>query len=118
MPGGYGKDKVAFYGFIIMLMVVNAAGCLAWKHCRTNIVTVAISDLDFVSWVRLGDLCTIKSKVVFVPSKSLEIEVASVATLSGEDNKVARGLLTFVSIGSDRNIQTVPNLKLESEEDM
>lgn len=118
LPGDCGKDKVAFGGFVMKLMD-NAAGCSAWKHCRTNIVTVAISDLDFVSWVRLGDLCTIAGKVVFVSSKSLEIEVvASVATLSGEDNKVARGLFTFVSIGSDGSVHSVPNLKLESEEDM
>mmetsp|Transcript_10664 Transcript_10664/g.23576 ORF Transcript_10664/g.23576 Transcript_10664/m.23576 type:complete len:361 (-) Transcript_10664:88-1170(-) len=123
LPGDCGKGKVAFGGFVMKLMD-NAAGCSAWRHCRTNVVTVAISDMDFVSWVSLGDLCSIRSKVVFASSKSLEIEVvASVASvtsdaLNGKDNIVARGLFTFVSIGSDGKVQAVPKLVLESEEDM
>ena len=79
--------------------------------------------MDFVSFVRLGDLCTIKSRVVFVSSKSLEIEViASVASALGtnngdEDTIVARGLFTFVSLNSDGKVQVVPQLKLENEQD-
>ena len=126
LPGDCGQDKVAFGGFIMKLMD-NAAGCSAWRHCRTNIVTVAISDMDFVSWVRIGDLCTIKSKVIFVSSKSIEIEVvASVASAilsTGEaaeksDTMVARGLFTFVSLGSDGKVENVSKLRLETEEDM
>ena len=104
-----------------MKLMDNAAGCSAWRHCRTNVVTVAISDMDFVSWIRLGDLCTIRSKVVFASSKSLEIEVvASVASaiLNREDVIVARGLFTFVSLDKDGKVQTVPGLKLETDEDM
>ena len=121
-PGDCGKYKVAFGGFVMKLMD-NSAGCSAWRHCRTNVVTVAISDMDFVSFVRLGDLCTIKSRVVFVSSKSLEIEViASVASVLGTNNGdkdtiVARGLFTFVSLNSDGKVQVVPKLKLESEQD-
>ena len=99
----------------------NAAGCSAWRYCQTNVVTVAISDMDFSSWVRLGDLCTIRSKVVFASSRSLEIEVvASVRSVAsnGEDTIVARGVFTFVSIGSDGRVRAVPKLKLENEEDM
>lgn len=120
LPGDCGKDKVAFGGFVMKLMD-NAAGCSAWRHCRTNVVTVAISDMDFVSWIRLGDLCTIRSKVVFGSSKSLEIEiVASVSSAaSGKDDiVVAKGLFTFVSIGSDGKLVSIPKLRLESEEDM
>lgn len=122
-PGDCGKGKVAFGGFVMKLMD-NAAGCSSFRHCRTNVVTVAISDMDFVSWVRLGDCVTIKSKVVFTSSKSLEIEVvASVVSvtsdaINGKDNIVARGLFTFLSIGSDGKVQAVPKLLLESEEDM
>jgi len=121
-PGDCGKGKVAFGGFVMKLMD-NAAGCSAWRHCRTNVVTVAISDMDFVSWVKLGDLCTIRSKVVYASSKSLEIEVvASVASvtsgdLNGGDITVARGLFTFVSIGTNGKVREVPKLILESEED-
>lgn len=120
LPGDCSKERIAFGGFVMKLMD-NAAGCSAWRHCRTNVVTVAISDMDFVSWVRLGDLCTIRSKVVFASSKSLEIEVvASVASAASdrEDVMVARGLFSFVSLGSDGKVASVPKLKLESDEDL
>mmetsp|Transcript_30711 Transcript_30711/g.74152 ORF Transcript_30711/g.74152 Transcript_30711/m.74152 type:complete len:360 (-) Transcript_30711:60-1139(-) len=120
LPGDCGPGKVAIGGFVMKLMD-NAAGCSAWRYCQTNVVTVAISDMDFSSWVRLGDLCTIRSKVVFASSRSLEIEVvASVRSVAsnGEDTIVARGVFTFVSIGSDGRVRAVPKLKLENEEDM
>jgi len=121
LPGDCGKDKVAFGGFVMKLMD-NSAGCSAWRHCRTNVVTVAISDMDFTSWVRLGDLCTIRSKVVFVSSKSIEVEVvASTASaiLSNEssDTIVAKGLFTFVSLESDGKVLPVPKLRLDTDED-
>lgn len=117
LPGDC-MGKVAFGGFVMKLMD-NAAGCSAWRHCRTNVVTVAISDVDFVKCISLGNLCTIRSKVVFASSKSLEIEiVASVASDTGGDDTVAaKGLFTFVSIGSDGKVLPVPELRLESEED-
>eukprot|EP00547_Thalassionema_nitzschioides_P000176 CAMPEP_0194214662 /NCGR_PEP_ID=MMETSP0156-20130528/15991_1 /TAXON_ID=33649 /ORGANISM="Thalassionema nitzschioides, Strain L26-B" /LENGTH=363 /DNA_ID=CAMNT_0038942977 /DNA_START=13 /DNA_END=1104 /DNA_ORIENTATION=- len=120
LPGDCSKEKIAFGGFIMKLMD-NAAGCSAWRYCRTNVVTVAISDMDFVSWIRLGDLCTIRSKVVFASSKSLEIEViASVVSATSEkegDTLVARGLFTFVSLCVDGKVLSVPKLKLENDED-
>ena len=121
LPGDCGKDKVAFGGFVMKLMD-NSAGCSAWRHCRTNVVTVAISDMDFTSWVRLGDLCTIRSKVVFVSSKSIEVEVvASTASaiLSNEssDTIVAKGIFTFVSLDSDGKVLPVPKLRLDTDED-
>mmetsp|Transcript_21722 Transcript_21722/g.45881 ORF Transcript_21722/g.45881 Transcript_21722/m.45881 type:complete len:366 (-) Transcript_21722:187-1284(-) len=120
LPGDCGADKVAFGGFVMKLMD-NAAGCSAWRHCRTNVVTVSISDMDFVSWVGLGDLCTVRSKVVFASSKSMEIEiVASTASASSgeEDKVVAKALYTFVSLGSDGKVLSVPKLRLESDADM
>mmetsp|Transcript_17844 Transcript_17844/g.33289 ORF Transcript_17844/g.33289 Transcript_17844/m.33289 type:complete len:367 (+) Transcript_17844:127-1227(+) len=117
LPGDCGVGDIAFGGFV-MKMMDNAAGCSAFRHCRTNIVTVAISDLDFQSWVKLGDLCTVRSKVVFASSKSLDIEVVASAASFGEDTVVAKGLFTFVSIGSDGRAKNVPKLRLESEEDM
>mmetsp|Transcript_16195 Transcript_16195/g.24454 ORF Transcript_16195/g.24454 Transcript_16195/m.24454 type:complete len:353 (+) Transcript_16195:106-1164(+) len=121
LPGDCGKGSVAFGGFVMKLMD-NAAGCSAFRHCRTNVVTVAIQSMDFTSWVTLGDLCTIRSKVVFASSKSLEIEVvASVTSIAGDKESmttVAKGLFNFVSIASDNKVLPVPKLRLETDEDM
>ena len=106
LPRDCGKGEIAYGGFVMKLMD-NTAGCSAWRHHKTNVVTIAISDLDFVTWVGLGDICTIRSKVVFASSKSLEIEV--VASVASEIEKiVAQGLFTFVSI-VDGKVLTVPS---------
>jgi acyl-coenzyme A thioesterase 7 len=119
LPSDCGSGGVAFGGFVMKLMD-NAAGCSAFRHCRTNVVTVAISAIDFVSWIRLGDLCTIRSKVVFCSSKTLEIEivasVASIQSLGKEDTPVAKGRFIFVSLGKQGKSIPVPPLKLETEE--
>ena len=121
LPGDCGKGGVAFGGFVMKLMD-NAAGCSAFRHCRTNVVTIAISAMDFVGWIKLGDLCTIKSKVVFCSAKPLEIEVvASVSSASkiGQgDTVVAKGIFSFVSIGAEGKALPVPPLRLETKEDI
>jgi len=121
LPGDCGSTGVAFGGFVMKLMD-NAAGCSAFRHCRTNVVTVAISAMDFVSWIRLGDVCTIRSKVVFCSTKALEIEVvasvASVHTIGKEDTLVAKGLFVFASLDKDGKAVPVPPLKLETDEDI
>jgi acyl-coenzyme A thioesterase 7 len=76
--------------------------------------------MDFVSWIRLGDLCTIRSKVVFCSSKTLEIEivasVASIQSLGKEDTPVAKGRFIFASLGKEGKPIPVPPLKLETDE--
>lgn len=120
LPGDCGPSKVAYGGFVMKLMD-NAAGCSAFRHCRTNVVTVAISAIDFVNWIRLGDVCSIKSKVVFASTKTLEIEViasvASAHTIGKEDTLVAKGMFIFASLDKEGKAMPVPPLKLETNED-
>jgi acyl-coenzyme A thioesterase 7 len=120
LPGDCGPKGVAFGGFVMKLMD-NAAGCSAFRHCRKNVVTVAISAIDFVSWIRLGDICTIQSKVVFASTKTLEIEVvasvASIHTIDCADTLVAKGRFIFVSLNPEGKAIPVPPLKLETAED-
>lgn len=112
---------VAFGGFVMKLMD-SAAGCSAIRHCRTNVVTVAISAINFVSMVRLGDICSIESRVTFCSRKSMAIEVtASVTsrhTIENEEKIVARGRFTFASLDSAGKTLPVPQLRLETEEDI
>lgn len=120
LPGDCGSGQVAFGGFVMKLMD-NAAGCSAFRHCRTNVVTVAISAIDFLSWIRLGDVCTIRSRVVFCSKKTLEIEVvasvASVHTIGKKDTLVAKGMFIFASLDKEGKAIQVPPLRLETDED-
>jgi len=120
LPGDCEPRGFAYGGFVMKLMD-NAAGCSAFRHCRTNVVTVAIEAMDFVSWIRLGDICTIQSKVVFCSKKTLQIEVAaydaSIQTTGSPDTLVAKGRFIFASLDEEGTAMAVPPLKLETDED-
>ena len=120
LPGDCWVNNVSFGGFVMKLMD-NAAGCSAFRHARTNVVTVAISAMDFVHWVQLGNICSIQARVVFCSHKSMEIEVtASVTTIhniDGDDKVVAKGSFTFVSLNAEGKAIPVPPVILETEQD-
>mmetsp|Transcript_19084 Transcript_19084/g.27964 ORF Transcript_19084/g.27964 Transcript_19084/m.27964 type:complete len:344 (+) Transcript_19084:33-1064(+) len=116
LPGDCGISKVAFGGFIMKLMD-NAAGCCAYKLCLTNVVTVSITSMDFVNFVKLGNIVTIDAVPAFSAHKSVEIAVTvSVLSLENKENIiVARGNFTFVSLNKDNKVIPVPRLLLESK---
>ena len=120
LPGDCEPRGFAYGGFVMKLMD-NAAACSAFRHCRTNVVTVVISAMDFVSWIRLGDVCSIRSKVVFASTKTLQIEVAafdaSIQTVGTADTLVANGMFIFASLDEDGKAIPVPPLKLKTDED-
>lgn len=118
LPGDCNFSGFGYGGWVMKLMD-NAAGCSAFRHCRTNVVTVAISSMDFVNWIRLGDVCSIQSRVVFASTKTLEIEVTAydASVGSAPDTLVAKGMFVFASLDKDGKAIPVPPLKLETEED-
>jgi acyl-coenzyme A thioesterase 7 len=114
------------YGGFVMKLMDNAAACSAFRHCHTNVVTVGISALDFVHWIRLGDICTIHSRVVFASNKTLEIQVTAHDTSLPSNNSnggakddvlVAKGMFVFASLNKDGKSISVPPLKLETRND-
>jgi acyl-coenzyme A thioesterase 7 len=123
LPGDCAKNRIAFGGFVMKLMD-NAAACSAYRHCRTNVVTVAISSIDFVHPVTLGEICTIHSKAVFASNKTLEMQVTASVTCARrshdnhrQDTMVAFGRFTFASLDEMGRAITVPPLELETDED-
>jgi acyl-coenzyme A thioesterase 7 len=122
LPGDCSKNGIAFGGFLMKLMD-NAAGCSAYRHCRTNVVTVSISSIDFLCLVRLGDVCTIHSRVVYCSNKTLEMQVKATVTCARtivndlQDKFVAFGRFTFTALDDKGKAIRVPPLRLESDED-
>lgn len=117
LPGDCGTSKIAFGGFVMKLMD-TAAGCCAYKHARTNVVTVSLSAMDFVSMICLGDIVSIHAKISFCSAKSMEITVSAyVTSMTREEHLVAKGTFSFVSLDEKNKVQLVPGLKYETEEE-
>jgi len=126
------RSHIAFGGFVMKLMD-NAAGCCAYRHCRTNVVTISISAMDLTNFIRLGDVVTIDAKLLFCSSKSMEIAVSATSssirkqttTANENDNDndvnnviVAKGIYTFVSLDTKGKPMTVPTVRYETETEL
>jgi len=127
------RSQIAFGGFVMKLMD-NAAGCCAYRHCRTNVVTASISAMDLTNFIRLGDVVTIDAKLLFCSSKSMEISVTATsssirktttATAAANENDndnetvvVAKGIYTFVSLDTNGKPLNVPKVRYETETEL
>jgi len=107
-------------GGVIMKLMDSAAGCVAFRHCRTNVVTVSLEAMDFKAPVFNGDLITIRARATFVSQKSMEIEVVVEAENLFTQTKVVSNtaLFKFVSLDPNRKTLNIPPLHLETREEV
>jgi acyl-CoA hydrolase len=102
-----------------MNLIDSAAGVVAIKHCRTNVVTASIDRLDLLRPIFIGDLVTFKASLNMVGKTSMEVGVRVEAEnlRTGEVRKVAAAYLTYVALGLDGRPTQVPPLILETDEE-
>ncbi len=108
------------HGGVIMRLIDTAAGTVAARHCRCNVVTASIDRLDFHSPVYVGDFVTLKASINMVGKTSLEVgvRVESENLMSGTVRHTASAYLTFVALGDDGRPRELPPLILETEEEI
>ncbi len=107
------------HGGTIIKLVDSAAGVVAYRHARTNVVTASIDRLDFHHPVYVGDFVTIKASLIMVGRTSMEIGVHAEAEnlITGEIRHVASAYITYVALGEDGRPAAVPPLILETDEE-
>jgi uncharacterized protein (TIGR00369 family) len=107
------------HGGVIMKLIDNAAGCAAFRHARSNVVTASIDRLDFYNPVFVGDLVTVKASLNFVGKTSMELGVRVEAEnlITGNIRHTASAYLTFVALDSDGHPMTLPPLVAETDEE-
>jgi uncharacterized protein (TIGR00369 family) len=107
------------HGGVIMRLLDTAAGVVAYRHARTNVVTASIDRLDFHHPVYVGDFVTIKASLNLVGRTSMEIGVQAEAEnlISGEIRHTASAFITIVAIGEDGKPVAVAPLILETDEE-
>jgi acyl-CoA hydrolase len=109
------------HGGEIMKLMDHAAGIVALRHARTNVVTARVDNLEFHHPVRIGNLVTCEAHLTFVGKSSMEVSVTvSVEDLfrEEEENRVAlTALFTMVALDRDGKTVAVPPLELVSDEE-
>jgi len=107
------------HGGVVVKSIDEAAGVVAVRHARCNVVTASIDRLDLHTPVLVGDLLFFKASLNFVGRTSMEIGVRVEAEnlMTGEVRHAASAYLTFVAIDRLGRPVPVPPLILETDEE-
>ncbi|MDX9871548.1 MAG: acyl-CoA thioesterase [Clostridia bacterium] len=108
------------HGGEIMKIMDTAAGVVARKHCRTNVVTARVDELEFHLPILVGELLTCKGHLVYVGRSSMEVAVmVEVENLLTElpARKALSAYFTMVALDKNGIPTPVPSLKLETAEE-
>ena len=107
------------HGGVIVKLIDEAAGVVALRHSRGNVVTASIDRMDFLTPVFVGDLLFVKASLNYVGRTSMEIgaRVEAENLLSGETRHAASAYLTYVALDPHGAPREVPPLILETDEE-
>lgn len=140
LPGDCVADGSVRGGIVLKLMD-SAAGIVAWRHCRTNVVTVSIEAMDMLRPLFSGAVAVVRARLSYVSEKcarlcapslrtrsrghvsgarrAMEIEV----TVEAEEPQsrdaflVMRGFFKFVSLDAQHRSQTIPRVRLVADDE-
>jgi uncharacterized protein (TIGR00369 family) len=107
------------HGGVVVKLIDEAAGVVASRHARSNVVTALIDRMEFHTPVFVGDLLTVTAGLNLVGRTSMEIGVRVEAEnlISGEVRHAATAYLTYVALDTQGRPRTVPPLILETGEE-
>jgi acyl-CoA hydrolase len=107
------------HGGAVVKIIDEAAGVVASRHARSNVVTASIDRMAFHTPVFVGDLLTVTAGLNLVGRTSMEIGVRVEAEnlITGEVRHAATAYLTYVALDAEGKPRTIPPLILETEEE-
>lgn len=107
------------HGGVVVKIIDEAAGVVAARHSRSNVVTASIDRMDFHQPIFVGDLLFFKASLNFVGRTSMEIGVRVEAEnlMTGEVKHAASAYLTYVAIDRKGRPVEVPPLIVETDDE-
>lgn len=119
MPHHTNPQNTVFGGTVMSWMDI-AAAMVAARHANRPVVTVHISDIDFIAPVKMGHHVHIQASLNYVGTSSMivGVKVTSENPMTGERRKTTKAYLTFVALDDLGKPTTVPELKVESPDEL
>jgi len=108
------------HGGEIMKLMDTCAGVAAIRHSGGNCVTARVDELMFYHPIRVGQLVSCESSLVYVGRTSMEIRTKVFVEdyLHGVEPKLAlTAFFTFVALDGSGKPREVPRLKTTTEEE-
>jgi acyl-CoA hydrolase len=108
------------FGGAVLAMMDKVAAIAAFRHTRSNVVTVSIDRVDFKEPIHVGDLVVMKASVNYVGRTSMEVGVRVEAEdlISGRRRHTNSCYLTFVAIDRNGRPIEVPALRPETPDEI
>src|SRR6188508_304835 len=104
----------------LMYWMDIASALAAMKHCGTPVVTASVDNISFETPIKLGNAVHIEAKVTRAFNTSMEVhmKVWGENLITQEKYKSNEAYYTFVALDSNNNPIPVPELKVETEEEI
>lgn len=109
------------HGGEIMKLMDTAAGAVAKKYARCNVVTARVDELQFHLPIFVGALVTFTATVAYVGRTSMEVIVTVDVEDLESDTEPSRALsayFTMVALDKGGRPRPLPPLKLDTEEEI
>jgi uncharacterized protein (TIGR00369 family) len=108
------------HGGEIMKLMDTAAGAVARKYARSNVVTARVDELQFHRPIFVGALVTLTATVAYVGRTSMEVVVTVDVEDLESDSEPTRALssyFTMVALDKNGRPRAVKPLLFETEEE-
>jgi acyl-CoA hydrolase len=107
------------HGGTIMKLIDAAAGIVALRHCRTNVVTASMDRLDFHEPIFMGELVILRASINYVGRTSMELGVRVEAEnlMTGQVRHTNSAYVTMVSLDENRKPTPAPKIVPETEDE-
>lgn len=108
------------HGGEIMKLMDTAAGAVATKYARCNVVTARVDELQFHLPIFVGALVTLTATIAYVGRTSMEVSVnVDVEDLESdtEPKRALSSYFTMVALDKGGRPRQLPPLDLETEEE-
>ncbi len=105
------------HGGEVMKMMDSAAGVVAARHSRCNVVTASVTNLSFIEPVFVGDLVICNAELTYTGTTSLEVHVCVKAEdmEKGITRQVSEGYFFMVALDRNGRPSRVAPLLIENE---
>ena len=120
MIPSYANFGGKIHGGILLSLMDKVAYVCASKHAGTYCVTVSVDKVEFLQPVEVGELVSLHASVNYVGNSSMiiGIRVEAQNVKKGTVKHTNSSYFTMVAKGDDDKPVTVPELILESKEDV
>lgn len=107
------------FGGVMMQWIDVCAGVAAMRHAGGAVLTASIDRLDFLTPVRVGEICVLAAQVNYAGRTSMEVgcRVETEDMRTGVRRYTTKAYLTFVAIDDAGAPRKIPALTLATDDD-